>query len=104
MQEDMTNFRFKLASILLTSELNNASGLTQTNYHDDGSPFDIQIVEIDENETSNVSRDMNQFINVYQDVQRYSCKTKRSMSPFENANKGGISKGPNIQEVIYTYE
>jgi hypothetical protein len=86
-QEDMTNFRLKLASILLTTELNKASWQRQAEQQDDGSTSDIQIVESIENDYT----------------PKDSYKRKRTPSLFKNNNEDGLSEEIDNKKVIYIY-
>jgi hypothetical protein len=86
-QEDMTNFRVKLASILLMSELNKASRLRPVEQHDDGSTSDIQIIKYVENDYT----------------PKESYKRKRTPSPFKNNNEDGFSEEIDNKKVIYIY-
>jgi hypothetical protein len=77
----------KLASILLTSELNKASWLRPAEQHDDGSTSNIQILESVENDYT----------------PKESYKRKRTPSPFKNNNEDGLSKEIDNKKVIYMY-
>ncbi len=81
-QEDITNFRLKLASILLTSELNKALWQRQVEQHDD-----MQIVESVENDYT----------------PKDSYKRKRTPSLFKNNNEDGLSEEIDNKKVIYIY-
>jgi hypothetical protein len=83
----MTNFRLKLAFILLTSELNKALWLRPVEQHGDGSTSNIQIVEF-------VKKDY---------TPKESYKRKRTPSPLKNSNEDGLSKEIDNKKLIYIY-